>query len=226
MSVAGLNVGQNLYIATLNVPDLWIKTVETTNVSYTYVSDTQFINDILAGVQIGYYTLSVLETQKVDLSGYATITSVTTGLDTKVDKVTGKGLSTNDYTTDEKNKLAGIDTGAQVNVIEKITVGGVEQAITDKTVDLTITPNPITLAVFKNGANGNFYPRTFKWPTDKTISSIQLMSNCNNISLSIGNTTYDKTTAINVLLPANTEMTINDLIINAGFNYGEALIIF
>lgn len=35
---------------------------------------------------------------------------------TKVDKVTGKGLSTNDYTTDEKNKLAGIAAGAEVNV--------------------------------------------------------------------------------------------------------------
>lgn len=30
----------------------------------------------------------------------------------KVDKVDGKGLSTNDYTTDEKTKLAGIETGA------------------------------------------------------------------------------------------------------------------
>lgn len=35
---------------------------------------------------------------------------------TKVDKVDGKGLSTNDYTTDEKNKLAGIAAGAEVNV--------------------------------------------------------------------------------------------------------------
>ena len=34
----------------------------------------------------------------------------------KVDKVTGKGLSTNDYTTAEKTKLAGIETGAEVNV--------------------------------------------------------------------------------------------------------------
>ena len=32
--------------------------------------------------------------------------------DAKVDKVSGKGLSTNDYTTAEKNKLAGIATGA------------------------------------------------------------------------------------------------------------------
>ena len=35
-----------------------------------------------------------------------------TKLTGKVDKVEGKGLSTNDYTTDEKNKLAGIDEGA------------------------------------------------------------------------------------------------------------------
>ncbi len=34
----------------------------------------------------------------------------------KVDKVSGKGLSTNDYTTSEKNKLNGIATGAEVNV--------------------------------------------------------------------------------------------------------------
>lgn len=34
----------------------------------------------------------------------------------KVDKVSGKGLSANDYTTAEKNKLAGISPGAKVNV--------------------------------------------------------------------------------------------------------------
>lgn len=39
-----------------------------------------------------------------------------TELNKKVDKVSGKGLSTNDYTTDEKNKLAGIAAGAEVNV--------------------------------------------------------------------------------------------------------------
>ena len=34
----------------------------------------------------------------------------------KIDKEDGKGLSTNDYTTAEKNKLAGIAAGAEVNV--------------------------------------------------------------------------------------------------------------
>lgn len=37
-------------------------------------------------------------------------------LDDKVDKVNGKGLSTEDYTTAEKNKLSSIENGAEVNV--------------------------------------------------------------------------------------------------------------
>ena len=44
------------------------------------------------------------------------ITDLTALVENKVDKVSGKGLSTNDYTTSEKNKLNGIATGAEVNV--------------------------------------------------------------------------------------------------------------
>ena len=39
-------------------------------------------------------------------------TATQSALGTKVDKVTGKGLSTNDYTTEEKTKLAGIENNA------------------------------------------------------------------------------------------------------------------
>lgn len=41
---------------------------------------------------------------------------VTNNVSNKVDKVSGKGLSTNDYTNAEKTKLAGIAEGAQKNV--------------------------------------------------------------------------------------------------------------
>lgn len=44
------------------------------------------------------------------------IDALTITVENKVDKISGKGLSTNDYTTAEKNKLSGIDTGAEVNV--------------------------------------------------------------------------------------------------------------
>lgn len=50
----------------------------------------------------------------IDLSGYATTSALTTGLNGKVDKVSGKGLSTNDFTTALKNKLDGIDLSLYV----------------------------------------------------------------------------------------------------------------
>lgn len=59
-------------------------------------------------------------------------------IDKKVDKVAGKGLSTNDYTKDEKTKLEGIATGAQVNVIETVKVNGVALTPSDKAVDITV----------------------------------------------------------------------------------------
>lgn len=59
-------------------------------------------------------------------------------IDGKVDKVTGKGLSTNDYTTDEKNKLKDIAAGAQVNVIETVKVNGVALTPSSKAVNVTV----------------------------------------------------------------------------------------
>ena len=49
------------------------------------------------------------------LSSYA-LKSEIPDISGKVDKVNGKGLSTNDFTTDLKNKLDGIAAGAEVNV--------------------------------------------------------------------------------------------------------------
>ena len=49
---------------------------------------------------------------EVNFEVFATDAALNSGLATKVDKVEGKGLSTNDFTTAEKNKLAGIAAGA------------------------------------------------------------------------------------------------------------------
>ena len=59
-----------------------------------FYGDKEFIFNGTAWEEFGY---------SVDLSGY-------------VEKVNGKGLSTNDYTTAEKTKLSGIASGAEVNV--------------------------------------------------------------------------------------------------------------
>ena len=47
----------------------------------------------------------------------------------------------NNYTTIEKNKLNGIESGAQVNKIETIKVNNVAQTITSKAVDITVPTN-------------------------------------------------------------------------------------
>lgn len=74
---------------------------------------------------------------------------ITAELNKKVNSVSGKGLSTNDYTNDEKEKLEGIAAGAQVNIIESIKVNGIAQTITDKSVDITVPTNTNQLT---NGA--------------------------------------------------------------------------
>ena len=56
-----------------------------------------------------------------------------------VEKVTGKDLSENDFTTALKTKLEGIADGAEVNVIEKVTIDGTEQTITGKSVALDLS---------------------------------------------------------------------------------------
>lgn len=60
---------------------------------------------------------AVTGTANFDGSANVTITTsigddITNALDLKVDKVDGKGLSTNDYTTADKNKLAGLGTAS------------------------------------------------------------------------------------------------------------------
>lgn len=55
-----------------------------------------------------------------------------------VRKENGKGLSTNDYTTSEQEKLATIAASAQTNVIEEVKVNGTAVTITDKSVNIVI----------------------------------------------------------------------------------------
>ena len=64
--------GQNINILTLEVPDLWVYEVDSTSIPYTYVDDATFTNELETNgyVQVGFYKLAALETQKVDLTDY------------------------------------------------------------------------------------------------------------------------------------------------------------
>lgn len=82
--------------------------------------------------------------ETVDLSGYATTAAMNTALGNKVDKVSGKALSTNDYTTAEKNKLAGIAANANnysLPVATSSVLGGVKTStgITNSSGTISVT---------------------------------------------------------------------------------------
>jgi len=75
---------------------------------------------------------------ELDLDSYATDLELSQGLATKVDKVEGYGLSKNDFTDAKDTKLAGIETGAQVNVtpdaaLDKTSTNAIQnKAVTEK----------------------------------------------------------------------------------------------
>ena len=75
--------------------------------------DNGNVNDIYPATKI-----ENVEGLQTALNSKANTSDVTSGLAGKVDKETGKGLSTNDYTTTEKNKLAGIETGANKTTVD------------------------------------------------------------------------------------------------------------
>lgn len=74
----------------------------------------------------------------VDLKDYYKKSEVDGKLDKKVNKIEGKDLSTNDYTTEEKTKLAGIEDNAEVNKIDIVKINGQAAEIIDKAIDITI----------------------------------------------------------------------------------------
>lgn len=71
------------------------------------------------------------------------IANLDLALDSKVDKIEGKQLSTEDYTHEEKVKLEEIEPGAQVNAIEHVFVNDIERPITT----VNGSPKSITLSI-------------------------------------------------------------------------------
>lgn len=104
------------------------------------VRDEKGLND--SG--LGYYTTKLLQRIKGLIDSAISALNITQYLkssdaeSTYVQKDGNKGLSTNDYTDTDKSKLSEISSGAQVNVIESIKVNNATQAITNKSVNISV----------------------------------------------------------------------------------------
>jgi hypothetical protein len=96
----------------------------------------------------------------------------------KVDKVAGKGLSTEDYTTAEKSKLAGIEAGAEVNVnADWNAVSGDAQILNKPTIPSIAGLVPDTRTITINGTTQDLSAnRTFTIATGLTVGTTPITS--------------------------------------------------
>lgn len=104
------------------------------------------------------------------------VSGLQAALDGKVDTVSGKGLSTNDYTTTEKNKLAGIANNAN-NYVHPTTSGN------------------------KHIPSGGSSGKILGWSADGTAAWIDEPSKGTVTSVKVGSTSYSPSSGV-VSLPA------------------------
>lgn len=135
--------------------------------------------------------------------------TVNSALDNKVDKVTGKGLSTNDYTTDEKTKLAGIATGANKYTHPSYTAksSGLYKVAVDSTGHISGTT-----AVAKADITALGIPSTNTTYVNATTSTAGLMSTTDKSKLDGIATGANKTTVDTALSSTSTNPVQNKVI--------------
>ena len=106
---------------------------------------------------LGVSNIAGLQTSLDNLAN--SITTINTSLENKVDKVTGKRLSENDFTDYYKGKLSGIDAGANVNVKSNWNaITGDAEILNKPDVSTTVVGD----AIAKRDANGDLATRYFK----------------------------------------------------------------
>lgn len=127
MQSDALTVGQNVMIVTLNVPDLWVAEKLGTATVYSYTSDEDFVAALKAdgSVQVGYFKLAALETQKVDIDGYPTTEELNEALSAYVKNT--------DYATEEK---AGVVKAGKNSLFDGIYIDDNGQLLLGNDIDL------------------------------------------------------------------------------------------
>lgn len=138
-----------------------VLTSSTSSITYT-IESTTFTDDTInfspptpSGISLSltvYKDVAIIPENNID-SNIARVNDVRTLVKQKVDKEAGKGLSTNDFTTAEKNKLAGIAENANNYTlpVASSTLGGVKTTSTvTSTTGLTASPIINGVIYYKN----------------------------------------------------------------------------
>lgn len=132
----------------------------------------------------------------------------------KVDKIEGKGLSTNDYTDNDQTKLSSIESNAQVNVIEDIKVNNTSQTISDKSVNINV---PINTSDLNN--NSGFITKNVNNLTYYTLKT----NTGSLIDLDINSSTYVVTLNLkdqdgNVISSDNIDLPLESVVVGGEYD--------
>lgn len=141
------SIGQNVFIVQLGVPDLWISGIEETFNDAIYGDDENFIEFLNqhGSVQIGYYRLSALETQKVDLLDYYDKEELDSMFGDKLDKKTDGQPFIRLYAVNENGEQTMLNVS---NSNTYLTIPVRDENGTFDVLDPQGDKNPVTLGYF------------------------------------------------------------------------------
>lgn len=126
--------GDSLIFENKSTSNLRLGVITTTSNNLT-ISDLDSVPEDAVSPEISYVNNAISDRiGNIIDETYATKTEN----NNKVDKVSGKGLSTNDYTTAEKNKLAGVAAGAEVNTIVAVQRNGTAITPANRVVNILV----------------------------------------------------------------------------------------
>lgn len=133
----------------------------------------------------------------------------------KVDKVDGKGLSTSDFTAEEKAKLANVAAGAQANVLEGIQKNGTNVTITNKIANITVPTKTSDITNDSNYVSDAAYVHTdsnFTATEKNKLSNIAANAEVNKIdSIKVNGAAQQITSkAVDISVPTKTSDIEND----------------
>lgn len=125
--------------------------------------------------------------EKASWNAKANVSYVDTEVAKKVDKISGKGLSTNDFTTALKNKLDAIEAGAQKNVIELIKRNGTNLPVDGKAINIEV---PTKLGELTNDVTFQTKAQVQSLIADQGKMKKEIVASLPSVSTADDNTMY------------------------------------
>lgn len=169
--------GQNIYIGTVGVPDLWVYSVESIMHTFEYTSDEDVVAMLEENttIQCGHYQLAMLEGQKVDLTELNTaVSNLTTTIETDKQALAsqiGASKVGTQYHKLKENEIP--PTGQPITVESELTkvANAIKNAGLTSMVDFVVEECFVSNFYVRKWNSGKCDARCYIAPTNKEITT-------------------------------------------------------